>query len=308
MSEPRSAPAAAERAKVRTLIGLTAELAAVPEVRQQGEGDVVDGVRVRRLVLTSPGGGDVPCLYLTPGSEGPWPGVVAVHQHNGEFHLGKSEPAGLAGDPAMAYGAAMARLGVAVVVPDLLGFEDRRGTGRLGDREYELSEAFHLLAVGTTLQAQHVRDVALAVSFLGTQADVTDRIGVIGHSLGGQVALFATACDPRIGAAVLSCGVGTVESFHRESVLHNPAWYVPGIIPAGDVPAVAAVAAGQTFWVSAGSADPLFPLDGVEAVVAGFPAGAAELHVFDGGHAFPPEVAGPATTWLARSLGATAAG
>ena len=101
---------------------------------------------------------------------------------------------------------------------------------------------------------------------------------------------------------MISCGLGTVESFHAAGVVHNPAWYVPGIIPAGDSPAIAAVTAGQSFWISAGARDRLFPLDGVERAVAGFPGGCAQLHVFDGEHGFPAAIADQATRWLAGEL------
>src|SRR5665647_2299569 len=86
-----------------------------------------DGVLIRPLVLTTAAGDRVPALYLTPNGRPPWPAVVAVHQHGGNFAVGKSEPAGLAGDPDMAYALAMARLGVAALVPDLTAFEGRKG-------------------------------------------------------------------------------------------------------------------------------------------------------------------------------------
>src|SRR5699024_9290260 len=103
-------------------------------------------------------------------------------------------------------------------------------------------------------------------------------------------------------AAVLSCGLGTLASFDLRNILHNPAWYVPDLVTVGDTPAVAALAHGQAVRVCAGRSDPLFPLVGVEEAVAGFPSGAAELHLADGGHAFPPEVARPALTWLEERL------
>lgn len=293
------------RSEIHALLGIASDMEAAPTVRLVSGPRRLDGVLLQSLVLTGPQGYDVPCLYLTPESPPPWPGVVAVHQHNAEFRLGKSEPTGLAGSPDMAYGIAMAHLGVATVVPDLCGFEDRQGPpGGLQDADYERLEAFHLLAVGSSLQARHVQDVALTVSFLAAQGDVTGRIGVIGHSLGGQVGFFAAACDSRIQSAVLSCGVGTIESFYRTSTRTNPAWYVPGILTFGDIPAIAAAAVDQRFWISAGSQDPLFPMDGVERVASAFPPGSTQLHVFGGGHGFPPEVQQPATRWLAASLGA----
>src|SRR4051794_32052052 len=73
--------------------------------------------------------GAVPAFRLVPAGDGPFPGVVAFHQHHSEWHLGKSEVAGRAGDPLQAFGPALARRGVVVLAPDAVGFEDRRASG-----------------------------------------------------------------------------------------------------------------------------------------------------------------------------------
>ena len=51
--------------------------------------------------------------------------VLALHQHNSQWEIGKSEIAGLAGDPLQAFGPALARRGVTVLAPDAIGFESR---------------------------------------------------------------------------------------------------------------------------------------------------------------------------------------
>ena len=53
--------------------------------------------------------GDVPAFLLVPDGAGPFPSVLAHHQHNSEWHLGKSEVAGLAGEPLQAFGPALAQ-------------------------------------------------------------------------------------------------------------------------------------------------------------------------------------------------------
>lgn len=299
MQQQRST-APSSRNDVRDLLRIRRPLSTPPQAGGMRTVQHRDGVLVRSFTLVPPDGEPVPCLYLTPEAPGPWPGVVAVHQHNGEFHLGKSEPAGLAGDPDLGYGLALARLGAAVVIPDLRGFEERQrpradGTG-------EQLDAFHLLTLGTTLQARHVEDVALCVTWLVDQG--SDGVGIVGHSLGGQVAFFAAACDERIRAAVISCGLATIESFDQAGVLHNPAWYVPDLVLVGDCPAVAAVTVGQSFWVSAGDDDPLFPPAGVRAAVAGFPEGSAVLRTFTGGHSFPSGLMAEASRWLMTTVSA----
>jgi hypothetical protein len=72
---------------------------------------------------------EIPALLLVPDGAGPFAAVLAHHQHNSEWHLGKSEVAGLAGDPLQAFGPALARAGLVVLAPDAVGFEDRRYSG-----------------------------------------------------------------------------------------------------------------------------------------------------------------------------------
>ena len=84
---------------------------------------------VEHAVAFASAEGDVPAYLLVPDGDGPFGGVVAYHQHHSQWHLGKSEVAGRAGDPLQAFGPALARRGVAVLAPDAVGFEDRRATG-----------------------------------------------------------------------------------------------------------------------------------------------------------------------------------
>jgi dienelactone hydrolase len=138
-----------------------------------------------------------------------WPAVLAIHQHANAYHLGKAEPAGLAGDPMYAYGLELCRRGCAVLCPDLLCFEDRRRTPaeRQADRPaadagYERFEFTKRLLAGSCLQAKYLHDLSCAVDVLTAQPSINrERLGVIGHSLGGLEALWLTWYDPRISAA-----------------------------------------------------------------------------------------------------------
>ncbi len=154
-------------------------------------------------------------------------GVVVLHQHNSEWALGKSEVAGLAGDPLQAFGPALARAGVTVLAPDAVGFESRCGKPgagvELGPRitkphgtpegwlQY-YNEATHRLVRGELLMTKLLVDVAAAVSAL-QKVTASARIGVLGHSYGGNVALFAAALDPRIAFA---CCSGSTCSFRHK--------------------------------------------------------------------------------------------
>lgn len=251
--------------------------------------DPVGSIARERIEVDTSDGDTVPCLLLSP--EAPFGRtVIAVHQHADEFSLGKSEVAGLCGDPSMAYGLRLAERGVRVLIPDLIGFEERqRGWSTAGVDDEQL-DALLRIAQGSSLQAKHTKDIAVLTTWLFEEPEMAGILGIMGHSLGGQVALFSLAFDARLSTGVVSCGVGTVASFASHRIKHNPAWFVPGLAAAGDVPAVARALEGQKVLVSAGSSDPWFPIDGVDPVVAVFGRGVCDTHLFDGGHELPADV------------------
>lgn len=308
-------PSGLTRAAVQNLLGISSEdLHGLSGAEIQSEkviqgGDVPD-VAQTNMRLTARDGTQIPAIYLRPAaapdqsSGARFAPVVAVHQHNGEFHLGKSEPAGIAGSADMAYGLELARMGCAVIIPDLACFEDRQGAthDRVGYGEYSFL-AWRNVTENKTLQGLHVRDVSVALTWLLEQPEVLKQeAGIVGHSLGGQVTFFAMATDERLGAGVANCGVGTVASFFENGIEHNPAYFVPGIISFGDLPRIATVLEGQTLQVIAGSNDVLFPMEGVLAVAEALPAPSPPAKVFDGGHEFPMEIRQSALSWLVAEL------
>lgn len=276
------------RGRVLELLGLPMPETIRPTaVRHEPLGH--DGaVRWERLELDTSDGDTVPCLLLTPDRRS-GTDVVAVHQHAGDFATGKSEPAGRTGDAGLDYGLRLARGGARVVVPDLLGFGERRRDWTDEPAADERLDALFRVANGSSLQAKHTRDVATVTSWLTGTSDVGTAVGIIGHSLGGQVALFALAVDPRITRGVVSCGLGTLASFEAARIRHNPAWFVPGLAAAGDVPLLAS-AVDRPVLVAAGRDDALFPVEGVHRVLDAFPPGAVTAELFDGGHAMPAHV------------------
>src|SRR5438270_3131548 len=86
--------------------------AAAPQVAVHAERGR-DGY-VECAVSYASGEGPVPALLLVPDEPGGG-AVVVHHQHNGQWHFGKSEVAGLCGDPLQAFGPALARRGVTVL-------------------------------------------------------------------------------------------------------------------------------------------------------------------------------------------------
>src|SRR5439155_26634487 len=90
---------------------------------------------VRRLVEYSLLGEQVRAFLFLPRqnlANGRLPAVVAIHQDGNRptTDIGKSEPAGLAGDSDQHYGLELARRGYVVVCADRPGFEGRQPVTR----------------------------------------------------------------------------------------------------------------------------------------------------------------------------------
>jgi dienelactone hydrolase len=157
-------------------------------VRQTVEYAVEKAERVKSFVL------------LPKDASGTAPAVIAHHQHAGQFDLGKSEVVGLAGDPGQAYGAELAERGYVVIAPDALAFEERNWSAIAGQAEYY--ELASRLVRGQTLLGKVLHDVRVALDYLAMRPEVdSSRIGFIGHSYGGRMAIWATAFDKRILAS-----------------------------------------------------------------------------------------------------------
>lgn len=246
--------------------------------------------------------------------QGGWPALLALHQHAGQFALGKSEPAGLAGDPMYAYGRDLCQRGYVVLCPDLLCFEERRPSKEipqtrrgLDGEAYERFEFTRRLLTGSCLQTKYLHDLICAVDMLVSLPEVNgERLGAIGHSLGGQETLWLAWYDPRIAAAVSSCGFGLLSAILRDGINHNFAAYVPGMLDLCDMDGLLMDLAPRAFLLTAGESDPLFPIDGVRSLIEkvqrhalqkGLPERFQTL-LFPSGHCFPDEVKTQAYAFL----------
>jgi dienelactone hydrolase len=280
-------------------------------------------IRERISYMVSPGV-RVPAYVLIPrGLTHKVAAVVCIHQHNGEFHIGKSEPVGLVGNPDMFYALELCRRGYITIVPDQEGFEERQATideldrwkrstpYMLGDGAYEKFLAMCYLLRGSTLQARYVWDLTCAVDYLYTRSDVdVERIGAIGHSLGGQEVCWLMLFDQRVKAGVCSCGIGTFETILRNGVNHNFAAYIPGLLQVGDMDELIATLAPAPLFISAGTRDWLFPIDGVRRIVHTAYKAYANINAeesfqyyeFPDGHGFSAELRARAYAWMDRWL------
>lgn len=169
-----------------------------------------EGFVSRRIRYEAQDGDVVPAYLIEPATSHDSPGVVVFHQHASQWHLGKSEVAGLGGDRWQAFGPELARAGLVVLAPDSIAFEDRRhdvtGTDpHDNDWLQHYNEMAYRLLRDDTLMRKVLADAADALSVLiGLAGVIDDRVGVLGHSYGGNSVLFHAAVDDRVRFAVAS--------------------------------------------------------------------------------------------------------
>jgi dienelactone hydrolase len=123
--------------------------------------------------------------------------------------------------------------------------------------------AMRALMLGRTLLGERVFDVSRALAYLATRPEIDPtRIGVMGNSGGGTVALYAAAVLPKLAFVMPSCCLCT----YRESILsiyHCTDNYVPGLAVDLELADVAALIAPRPLVAVAGTNDEIFPLAGV---------------------------------------------
>ena len=242
-------------------------------------------------------------------ANGPFPAVIALHQHNDEYRVGKSEPVGLIDSseylkpapiypdpshrsprPSYQYARELAERGFVVLAPDFIGFEEYREDDDSDwhpsfVREYEEILSAQFILNGSCLLAKHLHDVYVAATVIGATPGVdSERVGVFGHSLGGWVALVAAGFDRRIKAGVSSCGVVSYEGI------------AAGNVSSADniIPRFRALGLDSDFFLSKIAPTPFLATCGNKEEemnwVRKLAQGNIDLLEFDGGHELPSEV------------------
>jgi pimeloyl-ACP methyl ester carboxylesterase len=128
------------------------------------------------------------------------PAILCLHQTTG---IGKGEPAGLGGNPNLHYALHLAQRGYVTLAPDYPSF---------GDYAYDFDPK-HGYTSGTM---KAIWDNMRAVDLLQSLPQVDpERIGCIGHSLGGHNTMFTAAFEPRIKAMVSNCGFTRFHKYYE---------------------------------------------------------------------------------------------
>lgn len=276
-----------------------------------------DGYRIESLTYEVESGDRVPAMILIPDSateSRPAPGIAVWHQHAGEYHLGKSEPAGLDGNEMHHTGADLAKEGYVVLCPDALCFEERRDPDeRLKKGQYERFEFLRYVVNGKCLAWKNILDMRRAIDYLASRPEVAaTRIGCYGHSMGSTHTWLVGPNEPRIKAMVGNCCLPTYDAIHDEKILHCFPNFIPGWKQFGDTPEIAALIAPRALHLNLGETDDGCPIEhakaGVERIRAAYAkAGAAEnFSAFiqpETGHILSPEMWDRTKRFFAKHLG-----
>jgi dienelactone hydrolase len=265
---------------------------------------------------------------------GPLPGVVALHGHDGFKYYGKEKIADSDVPPSAevsalrdelyegrAFANELAAGGYVVVIPDVFCWGTRRFPleqmpAQIRQDNYNAAAGHHehlvekyCTLLGTTMAAVVNREDRIALAYLRSRADTTDRTAVIGLSGGGCRAALLRATDSDLTAAVVVGMMGTYNSLLDKNVVTHTWMLMPRLYPDGiDWPDVAACQAPASLLVQYNRQDQLFPLDGAEAAhdrIAAHYAAAPASYVgqfYDGLHKFDREMQAAAFSWLDQVL------
>ena len=219
----------------------------------------------------------IPAILLRPrdrSAQSPGPAVAVWHQHNGEWHWGKSEPAGLAGNPMHHTGVELAKLGYVVLCPDTLCFEERQDPlGNLQGDDYERFMFLRYVVDGKCMAWKNILDMRRAIDYLVTRDEVDAKhLGCYGHSMGSTHMWLVGPWEPRLKCLVGNCCLPTYAAIHRKKLLHCFPNFIPGLHQFGDTPDIAALIAPRALHFNFGESDDGSPMeevrDGVQKIAA----------------------------------------
>jgi poly(3-hydroxybutyrate) depolymerase len=183
------------RATLKKMLGIpakTVELA--PDFGGQFEWD---GIVIEKWVFTAESGSQVPAvLYRPVKSAQKMPAIVLTFGHGGSKSQWQYNYAGQL----------YARMGLACLALDPIGEEERHALGHLGTRAHDpQSVSDRADQAGRLIMGKLLFDTMRGIDFLLQRGDIDpQRIGVVGNSLGGAIASWMAALEPRLKMAIIT--------------------------------------------------------------------------------------------------------
>ena len=250
----------------------------------------------------------VPAYLLVPHqSAEPLPAMLCLHQT--DFEFGKGGVCGLGGRATLHYAHELAEAGYVCLAPDYPGFADYEYDFATDGKGYDSGT---MKAIWNNLRAVDLLEALPCVN--------RDRIGAIGHSLGGHNALYTAAFDQRIRCIITSCGFNAFADYYGGDLKGwSSARYMPriaseyGSVAAQmpfDFPEVLAAIAPRPLFVNAPLHDENFAVAGVRKCEAAlrpllelFGKSTSTRFAYpDAQHDFPDDIRAEAYAWLKDAL------
>lgn len=246
----------------------------------------------------------LPAYMLVPkGIRQPRPAVLAMPGHDGPTDSTGRGAASIAGrDTTMnymrAFGLRLAEAGYVVLAIDVAGI------GELKDLNY-MKLVREGTMVGYTLKRLMLEEVHEAMDYLVKRPEVDPaRVGTMGMSLGGELAMFSGLLDPRVKFVVSS---GFFYSYRDYNYASAASLFIPGVLRVGDIPDLAAMLAPTPMLVQVGQYDVVIDAEKIkpyyektrQAYTAAGAADALSLDVYPDGHVMG---VAPVLDWLKKHV------
>ncbi len=233
----------------------------------------VEGYYIEKIILQVEQGLLMPAYFLIPeGIKFPAPVVLALHGHG----RGADDVLGEYGsevwqkwirDYNYDYARQLVQKGFITFVPEVRGFGDRekesekivnpREEGNYGTSCRKAS--FNAILLGQPILGRKIWDIMRSIDYLETRKEIdSERIGCLGLSMGGTIALFSSAMEERIKVVVISCCLNTF----RDSIMaieHCECNYIPYILQYAEMYDICGLIAPRPLLIEAAKDDPIFP-------------------------------------------------
>jgi dienelactone hydrolase len=145
----------------------------------------------------------------------------------------------------------------------------------------------------------------VALDYLVARPEVDPlRIGFIGHSYGGKMAIWAPALDNRIRASVSNCGCVSYKQSLVRDIGVQMEFCLPGVLQIGDVEDIVRLVSPRAVLLQATSEDVWSRGAAMifENAEYAFPKGKLKLRCWPGGHVFTQEMREAAYRFLDEHL------
>lgn len=226
---------------------------------------------IEKISYTSEPYSDVPSYVCLPNNASPpYRFVICLQGHNAGIHHSiavdkNHETQSIVVGEDQAFALHCIENGMAALCIEQRAFGYRMEQHQVERCEHPCQDAaMQALMLGRTLVGERVFDVGRGIEYLRQRTDCDmKQVGIMGHSGGGTVAVFASAIMPGKIAFVIASGCICQFSQSIMSIYHCADNYIPGLLKWAEAGDIAGLIAPRPLVVVAGRDDDIFPLSGV---------------------------------------------